>query len=432
MGGWVVANAVIVGGIRSPFVRAGDKLRFTPTQELGRMVTQELLFRYDVKPESVDELICGNVGTPPDATNVGRVISLLSGIPKDVIAHTISRNCASGMDSVTQAVEHVESGRFKKVIALGVESMSSAPLLFPKQMSEKLLATTKAKTTMQKVKAMANLRPGDFAPQIGLVMGLTDPVSGLIMGKTAEKIARRFGISREEQDEFAMHSHLKAVAAQEAGRHARETMTIYPQPKLEPISQDIGPRKGQSMESLGKMKPYFDPKYGTVTVANACMITDGACALLIMEEEQAKAEGYKPLGRIRSFAYAGCDPSTMGLGPVYATAKALDRAGMKLSDIQLAEINEAFAAQVIGCLRGFESKKFAEEELNRSDALGELSPEVLNVNGGAIALGHPVGATGNRITLTLLHEMERRNLQTGLATLCVGGGLGGAVIVERN
>lgn len=427
-----MANAVIVGGIRSPFVRAGDKLRFTPTQELGRMVTQELLFRYDVKPESVDELICGNVGTPPDATNVGRVISLLSGIPKDVIAHTISRNCASGMDSVTQAVEHVESGRFKKVIALGVESMSSAPLLFPKQMSEKLLATTKAKTTMQKVKAMANLRPGDFAPQIGLVMGLTDPVSGLIMGKTAEKIARRFGISREEQDEFAMHSHLKAVAAQEAGRHARETMTIYPQPKLEPISQDIGPRKGQSMESLGKMKPYFDPKYGTVTVANACMITDGACALLIMEEEQAKAEGYKPLGRIRSFAYAGCDPSTMGLGPVYATAKALDRAGMKLSDIQLAEINEAFAAQVIGCLRGFESKKFAEEELNRSDALGELSPEVLNVNGGAIALGHPVGATGNRITLTLLHEMERRNLQTGLATLCVGGGLGGAVIVERN
>jgi len=432
MGGWVVANAVIVGGIRSPFVRAGDKLRFTPTQELGRMVTQELLFRYDVKPESVDELICGNVGTPPDATNVGRVISLLSGIPKDVIAHTISRNCASGMDSVTQAVEHVESGRFKKVIALGVESMSSAPLLFPKQMSEKLLATTKAKSTMQKVKAMANLRPGDFAPQIGLVMGLTDPVSGLIMGKTAEKIARKFGISRDEQDEFAMHSHLKAVAAQEAGRHARETMTIYPQPKLEPITQDIGPRKGQSMESLGKMKPYFDPKYGTVTVANACMITDGACALLIMEEEQAKAEGYKPLGRIRSFAYAGCDPSTMGLGPVYATAKALDQAGMKLSDIQLAEINEAFAAQVIGCLRGFESEKFAKEELGRSSALGELSPEILNVNGGAIALGHPVGATGNRITLTLLHEMERRNLQTGLATLCVGGGLGGTVIVERN
>lgn len=427
-----MANAVIVGGIRSPFVRAGDKLRFTPTQELGRMVTQELLFRYDVKPESVDELICGNVGTPPDATNVGRVISLLSGIPKDVIAHTISRNCASGMDSVTQAVEHVESGRFKKVIALGVESMSSAPLLFPKQMSEKLLATTKAKTTMQKVKAMSNLRPGDFAPQIGLVMGLTDPVSGLIMGKTAEKIARKFGISRDEQDEFAMHSHLKAVAAQEAGRHARETMTIYPQPKLEPITQDIGPRKGQSMESLGKMKPYFDPKYGTVTVANACMITDGACALLIMEEEQAKAEGYKPLGRIRSFAYAGCDPSTMGLGPVYATAKALDQAGMKLSDIQLAEINEAFAAQVIGCLRGFESKKFAEEELGRSEAMGDLSPEILNVNGGAIALGHPVGATGNRITLTLLHEMERRNLQTGLATLCVGGGLGGAVIVERN
>jgi acetyl-CoA C-acetyltransferase/acetyl-CoA acyltransferase len=388
--------------------------------------------RYDVRPETIDELVCGNVGTPPDAPNVGRVISLLSGIPKNVIAHTISRNCASGMDSVTQAVEHVESGRFKKVIALGVESMSSAPLLFPKQMSEKLLNTTKAKTTLQRVGAMAALRPKDFAPQIGLVMGLTDPVSGLIMGKTAEKVARKFDITREEQDRFAMESHLKAVAATEAGRLTAESMPIYPAPKHEAISQDIGPRKGQSMESLGKLKPYFDPKYGSVTVGNACMVTDGACALLIMEESLAKAEGYTPLGRIRSFAYAGCDPATMGLGPVYATTKALDQSGMKLSDIELTEINEAFAAQVIGCLRAFESKSFAEEELGKSDAIGSIDPNKLNVNGGAIALGHPVGATGNRITLTLLHEMHRRNLGVGLASLCVGGGLGGAVIVERN
>lgn len=425
-------KAVIVGGVRSPFVRAGDQLRFTPTPELGRVVTQELLMRYDVKPDSIEELICGNVGTPPDATNVGRVISLLSGIPKEVIAHTISRNCASGMDSVTQAVEHVESGRFKKVIALGVESMSSAPLFFPKQMSEKLLNTTKAKTTMQKFQAFSKMRLSDFTPQIGLVMGLTDPVSGLIMGKTAEKVARKFGITREDQDEYALRSHEKAVAALDAGRLARETMTIYPAPKNDPITQDIGPRKGQSIASLSKLKPYFDPKYGSVTVGNACMVTDGACALLIMDEDLAKAEGYKPIGRIRSFAYAGCDPSTMGLGPVYATSKALDQTGMKLSDIQLTEINEAFAAQVIGCLRGFESKTFCEEELGKGYAIGSIDPERLNVNGGAIALGHPVGATGNRITLTLLHEMERRNLDVGLATLCVGGGLGGAVIVERN
>lgn len=425
-------KAVIVGGVRTPFVRAGDKLRHTPTPELGRICTQELLMRYDVKPDTVDELVCGNVGTPPDATNVGRVISLLSGIPNSVIAHTISRNCASGMDSVTQAVEHVESGRFKRVIALGVESMSSAPLLFPKQMSEKLLNTTKAKSPVQKMKAFGALRPADFAPQIGLVMGLTDPVSGLIMGKTAEKIARKFGISREDQDRFAMQSHLRAVEAGEAGKHAPESMAIYPQPKLEPITKDIGPRKGQSMESLGKLKPYFDRKYGTVTVGNACMVTDGACALLIMDEELAKAEGYEPLGRVRSFAYAGCDPSTMGLGPVYSTYKALEHAGMKLSDIELAEINEAFAAQVIGCMRAFESDSFCQEELGASAALGSIGEDKLNVNGGAIALGHPVGATGNRITLTLLHEMQRRNQGVGLATLCVGGGLGGSVIVERN
>jgi acetyl-CoA C-acetyltransferase/acetyl-CoA acyltransferase len=388
--------------------------------------------RYDVKPETVDELICGNVGTPPDATNVGRVISLLAGIPKQVIAHTVSRNCASGMDSVTQAIEHVESGRYKKIVALGVECMSQAPLLFHKGMSEKLLNLVKSKSTAQRLKAMSRFRASDFKPQIGLEMGLTDPVSGLIMGKTAEKVARLFGISREEQDEYAARSHNRAVAAWETGRLASETMTVYPPPKYEAIAQDVGPRKGQSAEALSRLKPYFDRKYGSVTVGNSCMVTDGAVALLIMDEDLAKAEGYRPLGRVRSFAYAGCDPATMGLGPVYATAKALDHARMKLTDVQLIELNEAFAAQVIGCLRAFASKKFCQEELGAGEPLGEIDPERLNVNGGAIALGHPVGATGNRITLTLLHELERRGQDVGLATLCVGGGLGGAVVVERN
>jgi acetyl-CoA C-acetyltransferase/acetyl-CoA acyltransferase len=360
------------------------------------------------------------------------VISLMAGLPKEVIAHTVSRNCASGMDSVTQAIEHVESGRFRRVVALGVECMSQAPLLFHKEMSEKLLNLAKAKTLSQRLKAMTRFRPADFKPHIGLEMGLTDPVSGLIMGKTAEKIARIFGITRDDQDEYAMKSHHKAVAAWEGGRLASETMTIYPAPKHEPITQDVGPRKGQTTEALGKMKPYFDRKYGSVTVGNSCMITDGAAALLIMDEDLAKAEGYKPLGRVRSMAYAGCDPSTMGLGPVYSTTKALDRAGMKLSDMELVEINEAFAAQVLGCCRAFESKKFCEDEMGKSEALGTIDPDKLNVNGGAIALGHPVGATGNRITLTLLHELERQGKEIGLATLCVGGGLGGALVVERN
>ncbi|MDG2359276.1 MAG: thiolase family protein [Planctomycetaceae bacterium] len=424
-------EAVIVGGVRTPFVKAGADLIGTPAPELGRLVVQELLYRCGVLPENIDELIAGNVASPVDAANVARVIALRANIPKDRIAHTVNRNCASGMESVTQAVARITSGAVKSVVAVGVDSMSNVPLLFRKRFGEKLLKLSKAKTAGQKLSGIAKFRPSDFAPLIGLKLGLTDPVSDLMMGDTAEKLAREYGISRDDQDQFAVRSHAKAVKAWKEGRLSDETMTLYPQPKSEALEQDIGPRDGQSMEALGRMKPYFDRKWGTVTVGNSCGVTDGAAALLLMEADYADSLGLQPIGRIRSAEFAGCDPSRMGLGPVYSSAKALKSAGMTMEDVDLVELNEAFAAQVLACLKGFESPP---EDCVDSDAASRLRPideDKLNVNGGAIAIGHPVGATGARLILTLLGELGRRDQNVGLATLCIGGGQGGAAIVER-
>ncbi len=429
-----MVEAVIVGGVRTPFVKAGGAFNSLPAQELGRLVVRELLDRCQVDAEDVDELICGNVASPVDAANVARVIALRSGIPLEKIAHTVSRNCASGFECVTQAVDRVTSGRATCVVAVGVDSMSHIPLFYSKQFADKLLRLGSAKSMWQKVKSLAAFRLRDLTPQIGIKLGLTDPVSGLLMGDTAEKLAREFGISREAQDQFSLRSHQLATSAWKENRLADEVMTMYVDEcggGVKPISQDIGFRADQSVESLAKLNPYFDRRWGSVTIGNSCQITDGAAALLVVEASRARELGLKPIGRIRDYAYAGCDPARMGLGPVFATSRALQQTGLKLSDMQLVELNEAFAAQALACLRGFENPP------DLCAAVGcELSPmgtielNRLNVNGGAIALGHPVGATGARLILTLLHELRRRQMSRGLATLCIGGGQGGAVIVE--
>jgi acetyl-CoA acetyltransferase family protein len=266
---------------------------------------------------------------------------------------------------------------------------------------------------------------------VGLALGLTDPVSGFIMGETAENLVRDFGITRREQDEYALQSHQRWTAANEAGKFRNEVVTVYPPPKFEPVEEDSGPRKGQTMEALQKLSPYFDKKHGTVTPGNSSPITDGAAAALIMSADKARELGYKPLGYIKAFAFAGLDPSRMGLGPVFATRKVLNRTGMKLSDMELIEINEAFAAQIIACERAAVSKEFFAKHFNGETPIGEFRREIVNVNGGAVAVGHPVGSSGLRIVITLLKEMERRGLGTGLATICIGGGQGGAMIVER-
>ena len=424
-------EAVIVAGVRTPFTKAAGPLSGTPAPELGRLAVRELLYRSDLDPAEVDELIAGNVASPVDAANVARVIALRSGIPRDRIAHTVSRNCASGMECLTQAIDRINAGHAKCVVAVGVDSMSNIPVFWKKQFAEKLWDVFKARGAMKKIAALTKFKLKDLQPQIGIKLGLTDPVTGMMMGDTAEKLAREYRISRDEQDAFALRSHQRAVSAWNAGRLSDETMTVYPEPKSDAISEDVGPRADQDLVKLAKLKPYFDRRWGTVTIGNSCQVTDGAVALLVMDAERACELELQPIGKVRSYAYAGCDPARMGLGPVYASARALKQAGMHMSEMELVELNEAFAAQALACLRGFESPPDDCTTEVGADVLGPVDEDIVNVNGGAIALGHPVGATGARLVLTLLGELARRDQQVGLATLCIGGGQGGAVIVER-
>ena len=288
----------------------------------------------------------------------------------------------------------------------------------------------RAKTPGQKLAAFARFRPRMLKPRIALAEGLTDLVCGLNMGQTAEVLAREFRITREAQDRFALESHQRAIAGRERLRD--EIVPMFPPPRYAPVLEDVGPRENQTLEQLARLRPYFDRKNGTVTVGNSCQITDGAVALLVGDDASAREWKTPPLARIRSFAFAGLAPQRMGLGPVFAAAKALSRAGLELSDCELFEINEAFAAQVLGCMEAAKSETFARNELKRDRPLGEFPSERLNVNGGAIALGHPVGASGARLLLTLALEMRRRGVKRGLAALCVGGGQGAAFVLERD
>jgi acetyl-CoA C-acetyltransferase/acetyl-CoA acyltransferase len=423
-------DIAILEGVRTPLVKAFGPMSSVPAQELGRRVTTAVLDRANIRPDQIDQVVFGNVASPPEAANVSRVIALQSGIPQDRPAHTVHRNCASGMEAIMTAADLIQLGQAKTVLAGGTESMSRIPLIFSEGAMKKFLNLRKAKTFWQRLQAMLQFRPGDFKPIAAIEMGLTDPASGLIMGETAEVLADDFGITRQDQDAYSLESHRRAVDAQKRSVFDDEIVSVQTSTGGD-LKKDIGPRAEQTMEALAKMKPYFRPKNGTVTVGNSCGITDGAAALILMKGDVARAAGLQPLGYLRGYAAAGCEPKRMGLGPVFSTAKVLEQAGWSLSDIELIEMNEAFAAQIIANEKAFASDKFAKEHLGRDKALGTLDREKLNVNGGAIALGHPVGATGARITVTLLKEMKRRNLRRGLATLCVGGGQGSALLLER-
>ena len=421
----------IIDGVRLPFAKAGGALASLGADDLGAFVVKELLARLNLNTALLDELIFGNVAQPVDAANIARVIALKAGLPKEMISYTVQRNCASGMESVTTAANKILAGESELILCGGTESMSNIPLLYGPDMVKLFGRLFKARSFGQKLQAALAFRPRFLAPVIGVQQGLFDPVCGLNMGQTAEILAREFHISREQQDAFALASHRKACSAMEAGLLDKETMPIPLPPKYQNIHyKDEGPRPDQSMEALAKLRPYFDRQVGTVTVGNACPITDGAVALLVSSERKAKELGYEPLGYLREYSYAALGGERMGLGPVYATAKLLRKTGQTLSDFQLFEINEAFAAQVIANERAFASAEFAKSYLDRHDAIGEIPPDKLNVNGGAIALGHPVGATGARLILTLLKELRRRGENSGLATLCIGGGQGAALALE--
>jgi acetyl-CoA C-acetyltransferase/acetyl-CoA acyltransferase len=428
------STIVLAAGLRTPWARAGGRLAREDAGHLGAVVARELLARTGVAPGALDEVIAGCVGPSHDQANVGRVLALRAGVPARVPARTIARNCASGMDAVATAMAEIGAGRGELFLCVGVEVMSAYPLIYGQAMTDLFARLTRSKTFGQRLATIARFRPRFLAPRIALTEGLTDPISGLIMGKTAEILAREFGISRQQSDAFACESHQRAARARDAGRFAAEIVPTWPlgaKAGEGALVADDSIRADQSVEALAKLKPYFEKPDGTVTVGNSCGITDGAAALLVTTAARARALGLQPLAAIRAAAWAGCDPARMGLGPVFATARALDAAGCTLADMGAIEINEAFAAQVLACRSAFASDAFAQQQLGRERALGELDPERTNRNGGAIALGHPVGATGARLLLTLAHELKVRDVELGLATLCIGGGQGGAMVLER-
>jgi acetyl-CoA acetyltransferase family protein len=423
----------IVDGMRTPFAKAGTTLADVDAVELGKTVVSQLVTRSGIDPSRIEEVIIGCVGQPPDAANVARVISLRAGLPESIPAVTVHRNCASGFEAVTQAAEKMLIGRGDIFVVGGVESMSQIPLFFSHDAAKKFGALARAKSLSERLGVLTSFRATDFQPRIGLQLGLCDPVSGFNMGQTAENLSRDFNITRAEQDSFAMRSHHKAVASR--GKLQEEITPVY-LPKAKKVQafmdQDNGPRENQTMEALAKLKPVFEPGTGTVTAGNASQITDGAAALLVMTERALRETGLTPLGRLEAYAYAGLDPSRMGLGPVHAIHRAEQNTGLGLAKAEIIEINEAFAAQVIACQRAAISEAYCREHLGRETVLGEIPDELLNVNGGAIALGHPVGVTGIRLVLTALKELHRRKLNRALVSLCVGGGQGGALWLNRN
>lgn len=421
----------IISGLRTPMAKAGRKFKNMQADALGGRLVRELMMRSPVSFEEVDEVIIGNVAQPIHAANIARVIALRAGFPEATPAMTVHRNCASGMESITTAASKIHANEGKVYLCGGVESMSNIPFVYSKKMTALFEQFSRSKTSVEKIRALAGFRPVYLKPIIGLMSGLTDPVSGLIMGSTAEVLARDFGISRLEQDEFSLQSHQKALQAKNSGRFAQESAAvIYDEINGKYLDYDDGIREELTLEKLGRLSPFFDRKNGTVTAGNSSQITDAAAAVVLMSESEAKKRGLTPLGYLSDFSYVGLDPKRMGLGPVFAVHELFARTGLSMQDIDLVEINEAFAAQVIACQKAFKSKEFAKTHFGEAKAVGEINPEVLNVNGGAIALGHPVGMTGTRLVITLLHELKNRGLQKALATLCIGGGQGAALLLE--
>lgn len=421
----------IVGAKRSPHAKAGTDLKDVAAPYLGSYLIRHLVDNAGIPSTDVDEVIIGNVGNPAKYPNIGRVIALEAGLHKKTSGYTVHRNCASGLEAVSQGFLKVASGRSEVIAVGGVENMSQIPLIYSEEMTELFIDVMKAKSVGDKLKAITQFRPPYLSPIIALEQGLTDPFCGLNMGQTAEILAREFDISREEQDEFAVRSHNLAIKAQEEGRLQDEILPLPIGSKLSQLlSQDVGPRAGSSVEKLAKLRPYFDRKSGTVTVGNACPITDGGSALLLVSEEALKKYDLEPMAKIVDYHFHGLEPERMGMGPLLAMDGLFQRTGMTLDDMDLVEINEAFAAQVIAVQKALKDKDAA-ARFGVEKAWGEIPDEKFNVNGGAIAIGHPVGSTGSRMVVTMAHELRRRKAKYGIASLCIGGGQGGAIIIEN-
>jgi acetyl-CoA C-acetyltransferase len=423
----------VVDGARTPFLKSKNRPGPFAASDLATQAGRTLLARQPFAPDELDEVILGCAAPSVDEVNIGRVAALRMGCGQKVPGWTVMRNCASGMQALDSGISNILSGRSRLVLAGGVDALSRAPLLYGDKMVLWFSDMAATRSTGQRLAMFAKLPvKALLAPVIGIMKGLTDPMVGLLMGQTAENVAHRFGITRAEMDAFSVRSHERVIRAQDQGTLAPgggEVEALY-DAKGNVYTLDDGVRRDASIQNLAKLKPFFDRKFGTVTPGNSSQITDGAAWLVLASEEVVTKNGLKPIGRIVDSEWAGLDPATMGLGPVHAATPILKRHHLGLNDVDYWEINEAFAAQVLGCLAAWKDEKYCKDELGLDRPLGELNQEKLNVDGGAIALGHPVGASGARIVLHLLKVLRKNKAKRGIASICIGGGLGGAMLVE--
>jgi acetyl-CoA C-acetyltransferase len=423
----------VVDGARTPFLKSKNRPGPFAAADLATQAGRALLARQPFAPDELDEVILGCAAPSVDEVNIGRVAALRMGCGQKVPGWTVMRNCASGMQALDSAINNILAGRSSVVLAGGVDALSRAPLLYGDKMVLWFSDMAAARSTGQRLARFARLPVASLIkPVIGIMKGLTDPMVGLLMGQTAENVAHRFGITREQMDAYSVQSHERVIKAQDNGTLAPgggEVEALY-DPKGNVYTLDDGVRRDASIQNLAKLKPFFDRKYGNVTPGNSSQITDGAAWLILASEEIVRNNNLRPIGRIVDSEWAGLDPAQMGLGPVHAATPILQRNRLRLNEVDYWEINEAFAAQVLGCLAAWKDEQYCREELGLDKPLGEINPERLNVDGGAIALGHPVGASGARIVLHLLKILKRNKARRGMASICIGGGLGGAMLVE--
>ena len=423
-------SVYIVDGARTPYIRARGVPGPFHASDLAVLAGRALLARQNFEASEFSEVILGSTMPSPDEANIGRVVALRLGCGEDVPAWTVMRNCASGMQAIDSAARNILSGRSDLVLAGGVDAMSHAPLLFSTAMATWLGNFYAARSLPAKLRSISQFRPPLLKPVIALLRGLTDPVVGLNMGQTAEEVAFHFGIDRDAMDSFAVQSHRRLAAAQEEGR-LDEIEVIYDH-KGKYYDHDDGVRLDSSVEKLAKLKPVFDRQFGMVTAGNSSQITDGAAWLILASEKAVKKHKLPVLGRLVDSEWAALRPEEMGLGPVHAMTPLMKRQKLKIDDVDFWEINEAFAAQVLGCIEAWKDSRYCREQLQLRSAFGEIDQAKLNIDGGAIALGHPVGSSGARIVLHMCHVLQQQQAQRGLASICIGGGQGGAMLIERD
>lgn len=423
------SRVAIVRGLRTPFARQGTAYRDLSALDLGKLVVAELIQRAELDPREIGACVFGQVLASIDAPNVAREVVLGAGLPRTIEAFSVSRGCATSLQSMTSAAEAMLAGQHDVVIAGGADSASAAPVRVSDALARALFDASKAKTWPEKLRRFRHLSPHDLHP---VPPSMREPSTGLSLGEHAEKMAKEAGISRSAQDALAHESHVRAAAAWRSGVFNVEVMHVVPPPAYDrPIARDNLVREDSSLEERARQRPAFDRRYGTVTAGSSSHLADGAAALLLMTEAKARALGFEPLGYLRSWSYAAVDPRRwLLMGPAHATPLALDRAGLSLRDIDVVEMHEAFAAQVLCNVRAFASRQYAVETLGRAEALGELDPARLNIHGGSIALGHPFAATGARLVTTALHELRRKSGRYALVTASAAGGLGAAAVLE--